>query len=329
MATKLIARLLYSGIYTNAVVFASLTHAATTTSSLEQYNYQTGDSTLTVRSYDAFDEYHGPIDINGVSGVNGLSVAINGGTATTIAYNPQYETFKQSQSWNNVDDMIAARPVDATYTHTLSGMPAGAVTITAPGHAYADAIPVNPLFTISGVNGTWSINSEGTGVFTFDPSSVTSFTMSMNRYSESNRLGFQQGGHYAYGLVVADLSSGYTPLGGLSSGLIAESTLDEQFTVTFTQGLTLDAGDNDDSTYGFTPGSFFEIEGEFVNIFNFAATTLGDTTVEHGFIYQTVTSVLIQAAPIPEPETYAMMLAGLGLVGWSVRRRKLAKASVR
>jgi hypothetical protein len=27
-------------------------------------------------------------------------------------------------------------------------------------------------------------------------------------------------------------------------------------------------------------------------------------------------------AAVPEPETYAMMLAGLGLVGWSVRRRK-------
>ncbi|TVO59153.1 PEP-CTERM sorting domain-containing protein [Denitromonas halophila] len=28
--------------------------------------------------------------------------------------------------------------------------------------------------------------------------------------------------------------------------------------------------------------------------------------------------------PVPEPETYAMMLAGLGLVGWQVRRRRAA-----
>jgi PEP-CTERM motif len=27
-------------------------------------------------------------------------------------------------------------------------------------------------------------------------------------------------------------------------------------------------------------------------------------------------------APVPEPETYAMMLAGLGLAGWLARRRK-------
>jgi hypothetical protein len=29
-----------------------------------------------------------------------------------------------------------------------------------------------------------------------------------------------------------------------------------------------------------------------------------------------------QLAPIPEPETYALMLAGLGVVGWSARRRR-------
>ena len=30
------------------------------------------------------------------------------------------------------------------------------------------------------------------------------------------------------------------------------------------------------------------------------------------------------ASPVPEPETYALMLAGLGLVGWAARRRKAA-----
>jgi hypothetical protein len=29
----------------------------------------------------------------------------------------------------------------------------------------------------------------------------------------------------------------------------------------------------------------------------------------------------LQAAPVPEPETWAMMLAGLGVVGAAVRRR--------
>jgi hypothetical protein len=33
---------------------------------------------------------------------------------------------------------------------------------------------------------------------------------------------------------------------------------------------------------------------------------------------------LTQVTAVPEPETYAMLLAGLGLVGWSVRRKKQA-----
>jgi hypothetical protein len=34
----------------------------------------------------------------------------------------------------------------------------------------------------------------------------------------------------------------------------------------------------------------------------------------------------INIAPIPEPETYAMLLAGLGLMGFVARRRKKASA---
>ena len=32
----------------------------------------------------------------------------------------------------------------------------------------------------------------------------------------------------------------------------------------------------------------------------------------------------VMLVPVPEPETYGMMLAGLGLVGWMARRRKVA-----
>jgi len=43
----------------------------------------------------------------------------------------------------------------------------------------------------------------------------------------------------------------------------------------------------------------------------------GVLTVTEGGIQHEVV-----AAPVPEPETYAMLLAGLGLVGWAVRRLK-------
>jgi hypothetical protein len=42
----------------------------------------------------------------------------------------------------------------------------------------------------------------------------------------------------------------------------------------------------------------------------------------------TYTSAFQQSiAAVPEPETYAMMLAGLGMMGFTVRRRKQAQAS--
>jgi hypothetical protein len=34
------------------------------------------------------------------------------------------------------------------------------------------------------------------------------------------------------------------------------------------------------------------------------------------------TTAFITLTPVPEPQTYAMLLAGLGLVGWIARRRK-------
>jgi hypothetical protein len=43
-----------------------------------------------------------------------------------------------------------------------------------------------------------------------------------------------------------------------------------------------------------------------------------------GFTWPSVDNLLLAqaAGPIPEPETYAIMLAGLGLMGFIARRRK-------
>ncbi len=41
-----------------------------------------------------------------------------------------------------------------------------------------------------------------------------------------------------------------------------------------------------------------------------------------GYIGPNAMGGILSGLPVPEPETYAMLLAGLGLIGFSVRRRK-------
>jgi hypothetical protein len=57
---------------------------------------------------------------------------------------------------------------------------------------------------------------------------------------------------------------------------------------------------------------------------DFAEFTFFDQPVSAGQTY--LTAQFLTDAPVPEPETFALMLAGLGLVGGMVARRR-AKAS--
>lgn len=62
--------------------------------------------------------------------------------------------------------------------------------------------------------------------------------------------------------------------------------------------------------------------GEFIEI---GYGNAGSYLYDHGNIDVTITTGAV-AAPVPEPETYAMMLAGLGLLGFAARRRTLPRS---
>lgn len=79
-------------------------------------------------------------------------------------------------------------------------------------------------------------------------------------------------------------------------------------------GINTTGGTTDNwelSASGLTAGSYYVQVG---------GTVVGNGGGSYG------TDLAISMAPVPEPETYAMMLAGLGLVGF-VARRKKAKAA--
>ena len=56
------------------------------------------------------------------------------------------------------------------------------------------------------------------------------------------------------------------------------------------------------------------------NTGNWSFTVLDSATVHGG---QSATQDLLVAIPVPEPSTYALLLAGLGMVGFIARRRRL------
>lgn len=258
-------------------------------SSLEKYNYQVGDNQITLRSYDGFD------DIDGFDEVTALSLSINGETAANIPYDPNYEAFKRGIKYNTLEEMLADRPIDGSYTHTLTGTPSGSVTITAPNVPYADGVPVNPIFTITGVTGTWGQGNSGQGIFYFNPATTTSFTVSMNAHSANT-----QGGHYAYGVFLR----GSRINGEYSSGLVTNNEsppVPLNLTLTFTKGLDPDAGDEDPTTFGFDEDVRFEIEGEHMNIFGLSDAEIeGDVVGQKAFVYRAVTSFVIMAAASPD-----------------------------
>lgn len=90
------------------------------------------------------------------------------------------------------------------------------------------------------------------------------------------------------------------------------------FRVQSTNGLTFGgSGDhfvsNSDGTLGSLNGGWW-----------FVADLVGPDGSSTGMV---AARDLVPAAPIPEPETYAMLLAGLGLLGFAARRRKQKKVA--
>jgi PEP-CTERM motif len=62
----------------------------------------------------------------------------------------------------------------------------------------------------------------------------------------------------------------------------------------------------------------------FVSTGGMTSLTVASVQPAAGFLWPTVDNLTLAKAalPVPEPETYAMMLAGLGLVGFLARRRR-------
>lgn len=289
-------------------------------SSSERFNLQVGESEVQLRSYDAFDE------LDDLAGVQSYSVSVNGGSFENIEPNPDFGgAYKRKQSFSTLNELEAVRPQGGTYVHRIEiDNNFTDVTIQAPNVDYLSAIPINPIFTFSGVTGVWAPNPyspDGGSAFYFDPTGVTSFTVTMNAYALLAGDSGVAGEHFVSELLMrldsGDPDSDFEAVG---LGFHEQGDPTSELTLTFTQGVPPDGGEGSgDLEFGFSAGDSYEFEGEFVNIFGLAESDALDD-VYHAFIFQTVTNMTFVASEVPEPSAYAL-LVGLSAIGLALFRR--------
>lgn len=133
---------------------------------------------------------------------------------------------------------------------------------------------------------------------------------------------------------------------GSGSGIGSGSSILDTFSFSLgsASALTTTAVSNESANLDLTGATVFLYKGtvgsgSFVSGFGFDSTsiTASVTPLTAGLYYYlvsaavgsgavagsyTLTSLVSPVAPVPEPETYALMLAGLGAVGFMLRRRR-------
>ena len=127
-----------------------------------------------MRNYNAFDE---SFIEDGTSPFTALSVTFNG-ISENINPNPEYNNeYKRRQDFSSLEDMLSVRPIqtDYSYSYTRNNIQGSLTNIGPKAVSFENAVPITPFFSISGVSGSWAVDTTGRSRFSYDPNSMDNF----------------------------------------------------------------------------------------------------------------------------------------------------------
>lgn len=284
---------------------------------LEEFHVQTSASTTALQEANFWAE------VSDVAGVTGATVSASSGVlygAGPQSLSPEGGNFEYKASYPEVAQLLTAYPSNGVYTMALT-TGSGHFATHVPGAmtgTYGEHQPTSPLFTISGVSGTWYTPASGPTQFRYNPTSGLSFTVTLNDYAVTT-----SGGHYAYHMKARDALSGDELNDGVGSdGPLADTVAFTAPAFTFTYGLAT----NTPTTYGFVEGSVLGIEAAFYNFLGLGPaglpTAWGEpyNEVVQGFGFANETQLILVA--VPEAAALPLWLALVALGAVATRRRR-------
>ena len=234
----------------------------------------------------------------GTDAATGQLVTISPGTAATAAIGPVSGKTLIGAAYNPNTDVLYVRDFDNLYTANQS---TGALTLVGASGTFITALTFNAGFTAlysmnQGNGGFYRVN-PATGAATFIGASGMTTPLGLS----TNSAGVVYAGTIGGGIYTVNLATG-------AAALVWADVTDGD-------GLTEIAFDGSNQLYGITLNND--------NLIKINLATGGSSIVGH-VPYRDVRGLaFVDAAPaVPEPETYALMLAGLAVVGTVARRRR-------